>query len=579
MSASVPSASLPVAPERPAVSSSPDHRPGTASLQSLLHPADDASAPDATPDAEKHPKGKRKRTAAKDKMILEEAYRNNPKPDKQARLEIVDRVSLNEKEVQIWFQNRRQNDRRKSRPLSPEELAALKYSGLHAISSDPVSTRGALLDSDKPYPSSDPAASWPADPQSVSPPFNRTSPDQAQTLTDVATPRHASQENASQARPGATPLLGEDAPSSQQSQAHDSTSYSFSSSVGYLANRWNLGSSFSTPCSSGAAADDSPRPDSLPPPSCSSDATRNGNKSQSHVRLSLSLEGKAELVSNQASPARCAPIRPSSALSGPMPARRAGLQRSHSALPAITLPPISALTNSLPPRLIRGRSRDVHAWESCADSERRDELTTQAEHESNGSAIAAISLLRSSSAVLQPSSNKRNASLTRPQQPRQTKRAKFGRTSSTYARLENVDTDLDKPRQSFNGKVKVAMLMSPNDSDKENWSPDEDANPSARQRRRPLPSDPPLKSQNNRRQLRVLQEQKRPAMLGNRAHTAPSGPRGLNKGDVNIYEDVEKCRSREDEVERFMRGEVSPSKKGDMDCVAGLLSLSQGAWR
>lgn len=34
-------------------------------------------------------------------MILEEAYKSNPKPDKQARLEIVDRVSLSEKEVQV----------------------------------------------------------------------------------------------------------------------------------------------------------------------------------------------------------------------------------------------------------------------------------------------------------------------------------------------------------------------------------------------------------------------------------------------------------------------------------------------
>lgn len=34
-------------------------------------------------------------------MLLEEAYKSNPKPDKQARLEIVDRVSLNEKEVQV----------------------------------------------------------------------------------------------------------------------------------------------------------------------------------------------------------------------------------------------------------------------------------------------------------------------------------------------------------------------------------------------------------------------------------------------------------------------------------------------
>lgn len=87
-----------------------------------------ADAAPNTPQTEKHPKGKRKRTAyvlnhllgtaapeacfackreligppsAKDKMILEEAYSNNPKPDKQARLEIVQRVSLNEKEVQV----------------------------------------------------------------------------------------------------------------------------------------------------------------------------------------------------------------------------------------------------------------------------------------------------------------------------------------------------------------------------------------------------------------------------------------------------------------------------------------------
>ena len=78
--------------------------------------------------SERHPKGKRKRTAyvartprglaeggarrtitnqwplcrsAKDKAILEAAYNANPKPDKAARLDIVKRVSLNEKEVQV----------------------------------------------------------------------------------------------------------------------------------------------------------------------------------------------------------------------------------------------------------------------------------------------------------------------------------------------------------------------------------------------------------------------------------------------------------------------------------------------
>lgn len=39
--------------------------------------------------------------SAKDKAILEAAYNANPKPDKAARLDIVKRVSLNEKEVQV----------------------------------------------------------------------------------------------------------------------------------------------------------------------------------------------------------------------------------------------------------------------------------------------------------------------------------------------------------------------------------------------------------------------------------------------------------------------------------------------
>jgi hypothetical protein len=38
-------------------------------------------------------------------MILEEAYTTNPKPDKQARFDIVQRVSMTEKEVQV--RNRR----------------------------------------------------------------------------------------------------------------------------------------------------------------------------------------------------------------------------------------------------------------------------------------------------------------------------------------------------------------------------------------------------------------------------------------------------------------------------------------
>ncbi|KAM0512255.1 hypothetical protein ACHAPE_009071 [Trichoderma viride] len=520
----------------------------------------------SSPTSDKHPKGKRKRTATKDKMILEEAYSINPKPDKQARLEIVNRVSLNEKEVQIWFQNRRQNDRRKSRPLSPQELAALRFSGMHNITSDPITSRSIVVELD-------PSAFYPSD-HSPSPPHFPTSPIHAHPHHGAgeaihATPasRYASQPFSTSNQPHVTPQRPM-FPHPQEDANHPSQS--FSSSVGYLANRWNLGNTYATPLS----RDNTYKFDPFYPSSCSSNTS---GANRSHMRLSLSLEGKAELVpNNQSSPSRETPSRPSSTL--PSLSLRRGLQRSHSALPAVTLPPISTLTNSLPPHLVLGRSRDVHAWELCADSETRDELTAQAEHESSGSAIAAISLLRSTSSIMQPNTAKRNASLTKFARPRQIKKPRFNRTTSSVARLETCWASDEKSRESCHAKMNVSMLVSPSDSDKENWSPRRDG--SSAEGRRQMPPGSPIRSQSARRIGRVLQGRKSPAFLM-RSNTVPSEARSPVKTGIHTLADLEpKAESpRDDEVSRFMCGEVSPSKRGDMDCVAGLLSLSQGAWR
>ncbi|GFP58124.1 hypothetical protein ACSS6W_006936 [Trichoderma asperelloides] len=530
----------------------------------------------SSPTTDKHPKGKRKRTATKDKMILEEAYSINPKPDKQARLEIVNRVSLNEKEVQIWFQNRRQNDRRKSRPLSPQELAALRFSGMHNITSDPITSRSIVVELD-------PSAFYPSDHSQAhvdhsptSPPHLPTSPIHAHPHHSAgeamhATPasRYASQPFSASSQPHVTPQR-QMFPSSQEDANHPSQSFS-SSSVGYLANRWNLGNTYTTPLS----RDNSYKFDPFYPSSCSSNTS---GAHRSHMRLSLSLEGKAELVpNNESSPIRETPSRPSSTL--PSLSYRRSLQRSHSALPAVTLPPISTLTNSLPPHLVRGRSRDVHAWELCADSETRDELTAQAEHESSGSAIAAISLLRSTSSILQPNTAKRNAlSLTKLARSRQIKKPRLNRTSSSVARLETCWVSDEKSRESCHAKMNVSMLVSPSDSDKENWSPRRDG--SSVEGRRQMPPSSPIRSQSARRIGRVLQGRKSPAFLM-RSNTVPSEARSPVKTGIHTLADLEPKAepSRDDEVSRFMCGEVSPSKKGDMDCVAGLLSLSQGAWR
>ncbi|OIW35217.1 hypothetical protein CONLIGDRAFT_627279, partial [Coniochaeta ligniaria NRRL 30616] len=367
-------------------------------------------------------------------------------------------------------------------------------------------------------------------------------------------------------------------------------------------------------------------------------------------RLSLSLEGKAQVIEST-TPPHLPPPRPSAeALAALPPVRRPSFHRSPSAQDTITLPPISSLTNSLPasnsgalpPRLTRGRSRDVHAWQfACEVDKQEDPLIAQAKHESNGSAIAAISLLRSTSSTgaatsgaspLQPSSSaKRNAAMSKaPPRTGAAKKPKLARASTSVARLQTSSDGQKKTSHPNAGakevveiditldKTKLSVLVSPsgNDSDKENWSPDEEGNPHFRfnsppnpapapspGKRRPLPSSSLQKqSQNNSRRTaaahgnsRILQEQ-RPSLFGNRANTAPVGNRhqraagkGAQTAQLEIFEDDGSPRSAgkenrpvvvvDDEVERFMRGEVSPSKKGDVDAVAGLLSLSQGNWR
>ncbi|KAI1105258.1 hypothetical protein F4804DRAFT_341284 [Jackrogersella minutella] len=554
---------------------------------------------------EKHPKGKRKRTTTQDKAVLEAAYNSNPKPDKAARLDIVSRVSLNEKEVQIWFQNRRQNDRRKSRPLSPQEIAALRYGGgVQILSSDSISapiaaSNVAVQPVDAPIESEKAidVERLPPSPQDATP---QHSPQLSPNLSGVV---HSTMDKITiEGSERGTP------PSSQKSEPEGNSSFSNST---YLSNRRSFDNSFSAPSTLGRAGDDSFRFESFSSSfnSAASSSPASAlpplSSSGSQVRLALSLDGKAELVSAQPSPPRPAqlPLPGDADTLPPVRAHRT-LHRSRSALPGITLPPISTLTAHLPPQLTRGRSRDVHAWESCCEADTRDELTRQAENESSGSAVAAISLLRSSSSsaslsnlihstnVLQSNPNKRNAPQNKPSHREgATKKAKLSRASSSVARMQTLPpaslvataaaatAALEPEKKPGKGSLSVILSPSGGDSDKENWSPDEDGNPD-HSRRRGLP---PPKAQapvgKNPRRGRVLGEQdseaKRSLLFGSRANTAPmSKPRD---SPMTIFEDKEN--GPKQNVDGFMPSEVSPTKRGDMDCVVGLLSLSQGNWR
>ncbi|GAP83466.1 putative homeobox domain-containing protein [Rosellinia necatrix] len=643
----------------------------------------ETSFPSQKAESEKHPKGKRKRTTSQDKTVLEAAYNANPKPDKAARLDIVKRVSLNEKEVQIWFQNRRQNDRRKSRPLSPQEIEALRYgNGMRVLSSDSMPTsvepapmsiamqnaaelaQGSSADTTT---SADYGERPPSPGGAVSQLRSQSSSPQVIEVSRLD--RNAKTDSEVRNTSASTPPSPTRGVGGAESESQPYASVS-ASQVGYLANRWFAGDSFSAPLperssedsfkygwearpimasgidirnsrlssfsSSTSSAADHPPPTIHP----------HSSSSSSHVRLSLSLDGKAELISAQPSPPRHAAQLPSTETLPPVFSNRI-LQRSRSAASGVTLPPISTLTKSLtapfPPQFTRGRSRDVHAWESCCEADTRDELTRHAENESSGSAIAAISLMRSSSSsaslsnlihnhhshspsysgVLQPNSSKRNAINTT--RGSLDKKPRLGRAktsppmtryicmeeSGNLADLEGDEDYLEPEKKRRKKQGHQFDILSPSgDSDKENWSPGTGGSPD---RRRALPppetSASPTKTiapipRNPRRIGRILGEQDAAAKQlflngstdvrnrhANRANTAPTpGQRFRKPGEaaVAIFEDGGDAgpdgkrdggRREGEEVERFMRGELSPSKRPDMDCVAGLLSLSQGNWR
>ncbi|KAK6530101.1 hypothetical protein TWF694_003473 [Orbilia ellipsospora] len=80
---------------------------------------------------------RRRRTSHKDQAILEGEFALCDRPDKNKRKEIAEKIGLEEKQVQIWFQNRRQTTRRKSKPLQPHEMIPRNADKFLQLSSDP----------------------------------------------------------------------------------------------------------------------------------------------------------------------------------------------------------------------------------------------------------------------------------------------------------------------------------------------------------------------------------------------------------------------------------------------------------
>lgn len=156
---------------------------------------------------------------------------------------------------QIWFQNRRQNDRRKSRPLTPQEIAALRCGGIQIISE--LSLPKTSLHPENPY---SPAPSVGA----VVNASSHASPALSQEADSPHFHGHRAGSDVnespvmdSEVKPEDIPRVGAQTPSPPSASTSPAISQSFPGAGGFLSNRWNPLSSFSTPSAlAGGASDD-----------------------------------------------------------------------------------------------------------------------------------------------------------------------------------------------------------------------------------------------------------------------------------------------------------------------------------
>ena len=312
-------------------------------------------------------------------------------------------------------------------------------------------------------------------------------------------------------------------------------------------------------------------------------SSRSLQRSSSLMRLSMSLDGKAQVTTSSGttpSPPRSKAFPLIDASDGP----RKSLQRSFSAIEPSKRNDSRSLANPSVRRHATGRSRDARTWEFYCDKDTRDALTEQAEREESGSATAAIALIKSNSNVsrmLAVKSNKRNKHTAKPEaakKPRITeqpiKRPKIGRSQSLYDDM-NVANDASRPAEMKASKghrkrdsQSGIFVFDEGDSDKENWAPGTQQRSPQRQRR--------IGPNDSRRVLEeslvysanrsALMSQKRTTSLGSTSSISSDGKEnkapGINKEATDVT------------AKSFAHREAD-----DLDCVQNLLSLSQAAWQ
>ena len=313
----------------------------------------------------------------------------------------------------------------------------------------------------------------------------------------------------------------------------------------------------------------------------------NLHRTSSSVRLAMSLDGTAKVVvgSDSPSPPRkpLAPLR--------LPKQAMTLQRSRSLLEPKTQTSEDLATRfpSWPRHRVAGRSRDARTWEFYCDSEARNALTVQAEQDQKGSAVGILGLIRSESAnnkVLMPSLNKHNSQLKKHDSMKRKvaaashdQKPKLARTTSSVARLQTVSGNIqpkvqEAKEKSFKANSQITLYRDPSgDSDKENWVPGTQTT-NIRRRQQNAQSLSSTRRTILGENSSVVSHATNFGSVQGQSNTIQRR-REKRKSDTQDKENVEV----DEEVSQFMGGSSLPREEEELDCVQGLLSLSQGAWR
>lgn len=478
---------------------------------------------------------------------------------------------------QIWFQNRRQNDRRKSKPLQPYELLAprssMSDSSGHPASDDnasaePGSSSGAEQSESQDRLEENKPRSWGGELLQLS--------DESDPVTEEKGELEQSMQSTQTTM---ATEAAEDTPPSTQEEVHGPPPGSNvkDTSEESLLQAAKRKRSVSDIRGEGANIERAACANTTPvksPPSLrltlsfdgeamvrkEDEMTPSPPKSRNALRIAMSSDGKAVIrAENEPSPSKNRV-----AMFSVRRTKLSGLRRSNSAI----FPATPRAGNTEEDRVF-GRSRDPRNWESFFDTDARSALSTPTSSQTAPHASSAgIFPSRTKRSLTRSTSTRHSlvsvhADFARPPIPQSMgeKRRKLSRTVSSLGRLETdrnkASTCPSKLSKSMTSKSnKPDLELDPGDSDKENWVP---GVRSSQVRRRPASHAP-------RPVLRESNPNRRPSALGNskRNRPYPAGTQGKAPPDLSA------------EVSAFMAG---GSQEDDLDCVQGLLSLSQGAWR